>query len=150
MQLSGILHSAQPLATRAFAPTMGLVFLGAKVGIRRVTRRMAGAVFDMPDAVAWFGVDLAVLSLSLWIGLKLHSRVPDLTYQGTVMLYVVLFTVVGMTAWCYNAYLRLARRPTDGPWYRIGLAVRILGGLFFGFSSFLSAVDIVSRMEGVR
>jgi hypothetical protein len=128
----------------AFPPIMGLGFLVTKMVIRYVTRSLASVDFDARDAVAWFGVDMAVLSLSLWISLRLHARM-QLGYEDTVYVYCVLGLVVVLAAGSYRGYLRRASQVCAGG--RIAKVSHeclkllwMFSGLVLGFSAFAATI----------
>jgi hypothetical protein len=127
---------------KGFAALLGVIFLLLKLGIRLVTRRIANREFDGRDAAAWFGVDIATLSLSLWIGLRLHAKLK-LSYERTVINYFILISVVLFAALSYSQYLRYSS--AGG---RISGRLRALvagvawsfAGLAAGFWSFVETV----------
>jgi hypothetical protein len=137
-----VTRELHPVVTRLFAPSMGVLFLVGKLVIRRVARRLAAVSFDMADAVAWFGVDISALSLTLWIGLRLHSR-AHLGYEETVAAYVVLTLIVIVAACCYRAHLYTVRNPAFRAFRRLAKMWWTFAGLSLGFSCFVATVGLL-------
>jgi hypothetical protein len=123
-------------ATRLFVVLMGIMFLVLKLGIRRVTRRLAGLPFDTRDAIAWFGVDLSVLSLSIWIAADLPQAI-GLSSKESTLVYMFLAAFVVGTSAAYKRYLRVSARMGAGFWDYVGVSLNIAVCLFLGFLELL-------------
>src|SRR5712672_3116871 len=108
-----------------FAPFMGLVFVFAKLVIKAISKRLALQQFDGREAFAFFGVDLSVLSLSVWIALGVHKRL-GLNDKETVVVYVILVMFVFLTACIYKRHLKLAAVGKSG---NLWAWINTVGGL---------------------
>jgi hypothetical protein len=86
-----------------FSGSFGVILLFSKILLKRTARQLAGSDFDTSDAMAWFGVDLTVLSFSMWISLRIQVR-AHLTYEDTIWAYAMLVGGVLATAFCYNRF----------------------------------------------
>jgi hypothetical protein len=120
-----------------FPAFMGLTWLVGKIALKRILRRLGGSQFDIEDAAAFLGVDLSVLSVSLWLGLELHSRYSG-TYQQKLMLYVEFGVLLMLSCTAYRFYLWSGK--FDG-WKKSGITlVSILSGLWSGSLLFVSTI----------
>lgn len=131
------LSSFRGNVTRLFAVIMGVVFLLAKMLIRWITRRLAEIAFDTREAMAWFGVDLSVLSLSIWIAANIPRRSGLSSTESTVA-YVFLLCVTLCVSAVYKRYLRISLGARVGLWPRLYLLLHIVVGMFLGILELVS------------
>lgn len=135
-----------------FPLLMGLSWLVGKIVVKRIVRRLARQDFSLSETVAFLGVDLSVLSLSLWIGLRLHERFPG-DYETKVMLYFEFAVIVFLAACSYRAYFWASAR-AGGVWKNLCVTCVVcfglfVGSLFFAATSFAMLRPLVAQIETV-
>jgi hypothetical protein len=121
---------------------MGLVFVFVKLVVKRIAKRLAFQQFDGREAVAFFGVDLSVLTLSVWIALGVPKRM-NLSEKQTVIAYTVLIILIFCTACIYKRYLRLAATEQSGVWHKLHLWSNVFVGLCLGFWALLFGMKAI-------
>lgn len=91
-----------------FIPLMGLFYLMAKLIIRNYIHKLimdGGERVDLWPVVAWFGVDLAVLTLTLSITIK-APQMKGYAYQESVVWYVFMGFFIIMSCLFYGTFMK--------------------------------------------
>lgn len=88
------------------AMLLGILFLLGKLAGRHQAHELAGVNYDSWPVLAWFGVDLGLLGVSLAISKEI-SHTCQLTYGETAILFLALAILV-ISSWV--AYGRFVKR----------------------------------------
>jgi hypothetical protein len=126
-------------ASKHFASVMGLAYIVAKLIIRDITHRAIGHKYDVLGVFAWFGVDIAVLSISVGAATKIHEKMKFLSYEEIVIWYfsctVCLFFSILLYAWFTKRRDSLKQRKM--PEKDLGLATLLSVIWVIGFGLFM-------------
>ena len=118
-----------------FSGLTGLTFLFGKIAIKRIARAAVGVDFDTQEAFAWFGVDLAVLSVSLWVGRRLHD---GMSYEQGTLAYIALLICALLTSWSYARYWARRQGQPRGWRREVALSGWIALGLTLGLACLIA------------
>lgn len=133
------------MAEPAFAAVMGFVFVFAKMFIRFTCKQCVRRKYDTKDALAWFGVDIGVVAVAIWItgGLEVSLGLKRIEVVGV---YFALLVGLMAAATCYALALHCSGKKGNSSWVRTVLATLwAVGGMTIGFAMYLSAMSILLK-----
>ena len=123
-----------------FPFAVGIMYLAGKIVVRHVIHSLVTYEYDVWAMMAWLGVDLAVLSLSVAIGTEIDARFAFDRHQ-TVMFFFCLLACTLATGVSYGLFIKrrivVRNRPAIADWR---LAWWLTCSWFFGFLQFVPIV----------
>jgi hypothetical protein len=124
-----------------FSPTIGLFYIVAKIFFRHLIHSAINHVYDFWSTLAWFSVDLCLLSLAVCAGSKAHAKM-GFTHEETIFLYAVFVSSLLLV---FFAYLFFTQR-RDGlenirPYKDARLAAYMTFSWFVGFAWFWTVLE---------
>ena len=131
----------QSLTGDYFSPVVGLFYICAKLLIRHILHKFADAIYDFWGTMAWFGVDIILLSSSISIALQVPEKL-HLNYHASVYFYLTILVCFLGTCAFYTFFMK-RRRSLEGirPYCDVRLFLYISTIWLLGFASFWAIVD---------
>jgi hypothetical protein len=133
----------QSLTGPYFAPSMGLLYMSAKLMIRHILHKFAEHVYDFWGTMAWFGVDVILLASSLSIAIRVPEKMK-LGYEASVFFYIIILLCFLGTCACYTFFTK-RRNLLNGarPHRDFRLFLYLSVNWFLGFAWFWAIIDSV-------
>jgi hypothetical protein len=127
-----------------FAPVIGLTYILIKIVLRHFIHRAIDHPYDFWGVIAWFSVDLTLLSLSVSAASNVAAK-QQCTTQQTVLWYVTFGFSLLIAAFCYLFFVKRRDKLEKGkrnkksqirPYPDWGLGLYLSGGWLIGFAWF--------------
>lgn len=124
------------LSGKLYVPFMGIFYVIAKIIAKYYTHKLIlndNEKLDLWPVIAWFAVDLAVLSLAL----SLTLNIPQQKGLDQTIWYMVLGLSIFLSCFLYGHFMKLRKRPNNSySFRRLRLSLLLCfsylpGGAFF-------------------
>jgi hypothetical protein len=129
-----------------FIPVMGLFYLGIKIVMKNFLDRLSmddEDDFDLWPVIAWFGVDLAVLSIALSIALHSPNR-RGYSETESILWYALMIISTLISSFFY-AFFNKRRKAlsNESPLKHPILLMLLIGCIFFGSIFFSPTIQVI-------
>jgi hypothetical protein len=126
-----------------FAPVMGIVYICCKLVIRHILHKFAEHEYDFWGTMAWFGVDIILLSSSVCVAAKVHARTSN-NYATQVLFYISLIMCFFLSCTFYTFFTKRRKSLTGlRPYKDPGLFFYMCAIWFLGFLWFWNTIDLL-------
>lgn len=125
------------------APIIGLTYIIVKLFVRHVIHKAIDHDFDMWDVIAWFSVDVTLLSLSVSAATKIHAK-PKMGFTGDEIyfFYIIFAAFFLLNATLYLFFTkRRDRLKKIRPYKDWKLGALLCFSWFIGFAWFWGVLD---------
>lgn len=124
-----------------FAPTIGLFYICTKILIRHLIHSAINHAYDFWSTLAWFSVDLCLLSLAVCAAGKGHIKM-GFTYEESIFLYAVFVVCLVLVFFAYLFFTKRRDRLDNArPYKDFGLAGYMAGSWLVGFAWFWAVLE---------
>ncbi len=138
---------AMRLFDEYFFPLIGLFYVIMKIMVKYFIRNSLLLQYDFWEIFSWFGVDLAILNLSLSIGIKIDEvlkKKHNVVYGG-VWWYIFLVAGIIIAALIYGYINKRRAKGGLNIWWHSCLGFLLSASWLIGFWVLLVIIEIAGK-----
>jgi hypothetical protein len=129
----------------AFPSMLALAYLTFKLYAKWHGRRVLKQTYDGTETATWFGVDLAMLAISI----SVTASVPvayRFSTQGATWWYIVHVVCLFLSIFGYQLFLFYRVQPARSRWGKtVRVRTLVCVNLFLGFAPFLATTSVLAE-----